>query len=89
MSKSEVFVKRFGHSYEEWKKADEFRDEMEYNIDPDHEYWVVEWGEEFPGDESSDGEPTRRVAVVNEAGYTALKDEAQAKGWREPNDADI
>lgn len=89
MSESEVFVKRFGHSYEEWQKADEFREEMEYSIDPDNEYWVVEWGIEYPGDESSDGEPVRRVAVVNEAGYSLLKAEATAQGWREPTDADI
>jgi hypothetical protein len=84
-----VFVKRFGHSYQQWQEADHFRDEMEYSTDPDHEYWVVEWGKEFPDDEPHDGEPVRRVAVVNEAGYTLLKAEAEAEGWREPNDADI
>lgn len=87
MSTSEVFVKRFGHSMTDFENAGDLVNEMEYSIDINNSYYVYEWGPEYPGDESSDFEPVRAYAVVNEAGIAVLEAEAEANGWDFPREA--
>lgn len=87
MSKSDVFVKKLGHAMRDLEKANDLVNEMEYSIDTTQSYYVYEWGPEYPGDESSDFEPVRAYAVVNEAGIEVLQQEAEAKGWDWPREA--
>lgn len=87
MSTSEVFIKRFGHSMADLDNASDLVNEMECSVDIYNSYYVYEWGPEYPGDESSDFQPVRAYAVVNEAGIAVLDAEAEAKGWDVPREA--